>query len=209
MTKTIKLQNQVTTIGTWNVRTLHACGKINELTHELERYRWDILGLAETRWTGLGETSTEEGHKMWFSGDEHKHQHGVAFLVRKEIVNCVLSCTPISGRVISIRISAKPHNLTIIQVYAPTSDHTDEEIEEFYELLDTAIAKAPKKDILFVQGDWNAKVGPDAYENWAGTTGRFGTGETNDRGLQFFEFAKKHRLTLANTLRIQHSMLKA
>ena len=203
VTETIKLQTQVTTIGTWNVRTLHACGKINELTHELERYRWDILGLAETRWTGLGETTTEEGHKMWFSGDEHKHQHGVAFLVRKEIVNCVLSCTPISSRVISIRISAKPHNLTIIQVYAPTSDHTDEEIEEFYELLDTAIAKTPKKDILFVQGDWNAKVGPDAYTNWAGTTGRFGTGETNDRGLQLLEFAKRHRLTLANTLHPQ------
>ena len=88
----------------------------------------------------------------------------------------------------------------IIQVYAPTSDHEDEEIEEFYELLDTTIAKVPKKDILIVQGDWNAKVGPDAYQNWAGTAGRFGLGETNDRGLRLLEFARSHHLTLANTL---------
>ena len=55
----IRLQTQATTIGTWNVRTLHACGKLQELTHELKRYRWDILGLSEVRWTGFGETTTE------------------------------------------------------------------------------------------------------------------------------------------------------
>ena len=199
-TTTIKLPTRGTTIGTWNVRTLYACGRIHELTHELKRYQWDIIGLSEVRWTGFGETSTDDGHKIWFSGEEKKHQYGVAFIVRKEVTASVISCTPISSRLISIRISAKPHNMTIIQVYAPTSDHEDEEIEEFYELLDTTIAKVPKKDILIVQGDWNAKVGPDAYQNWAGTAGRFGLGETNDRGLRLLEFARSHHLTLANTL---------
>ena len=180
------------------MRTLHAVGKIYELTHELERYRWDIIGLCEVRWTGFGETTTDEGHKMWFSGDEKKHQHGVAFIVRKEIFGSDISCTPISSRLISLRVSAKPHNMTIIQVYAPTSDHDDEEVEQFYEQLEET--KIPKKDILVVQGDWNAKVGPDAYENWAGTVGHFGLGTTNDRGLRLLEFAKSHRLTLANTL---------
>ena len=126
--------------------------------------------------------------------------NGVAFIVRKEISGCVISCTPISSRLISIRISAKPHNMSIIQVYAPTSDHEDEEVEEFYEQLDNIIAKVPKKDLLIIQGDWNAKVGTDAYQNWAGTVGRFSTGECNDRGLRLLEFAKSHRLTLANTL---------
>ena len=64
----------------------------------------------------------------------------------------------------------------------PTSDHEDEEVEQFYEQLDSIIAKTPKKDILVVQGDWNAKVGPDAYLHRERTIGRFGTGETNDRG---------------------------
>ena len=67
-----------TIIGTWNVRSLHACGKVQELTHELKSYRWDILGLAEVRWTEFGETTTDEGHKIWYS----KHLYGVAFIVR-------------------------------------------------------------------------------------------------------------------------------
>lgn len=197
---TIKLPTHGITIGTWNVRTLHQCGKVKELTHELKRYRWDIVGLAEVRWTGFGETTTDEGHKIWFSGKETKHEHGVAFIVRKEVVGTVISCTPVSSRLISIRISARPHNITIIQVYAPTSDHDDEELEEFYEQLDSIIKKTPKKDILTVLGDWNAKIGPDAYQQWAGTAGKFGLGETNDRGLRLLEFAQSHNLTVANTL---------
>ncbi len=93
----------------------------------------DIIGLSEVRWTESGETTTEEGHKIWFSGEEKKHNYGVAFIVRKESANSVISCTPISSRIISIRVSAKPHNMTIIQVYAPTSDHDDDEIEELYD----------------------------------------------------------------------------
>ncbi|XP_076438257.1 uncharacterized protein LOC143277357 [Babylonia areolata] len=197
---TIKLPTQCTTIGTWNVRTLYACGKLHELTHELKRYRWDVIGLSEVRWTSFGETTTDDGHKIWFSGEEKKHEYGVAFIVRKEIAGSVISCTPVSIRLITICISAKPHNLTIIQVYTTTTDHDDEETEEFYKQIDSIIATVPKRDMLIVQGDWNAKVGPDAYQNWAGTTGKFGIGETNDRGLRLQEFAKSHRLTLANTV---------
>ena len=196
----IKLPTTGTTVGTWNVRTLYQCGKLEELTHELKRYKWDVLGLAEVRWTGFGETTTDEGHKIWYCGEEKHHQHGVAFIVRKEITGSVISCTPVSSRLISIRIAAKPHNMTIIQVYAPTSDHDDEEVEEFYAELDRIIAKVPRKDILVVQGDWNAKIGPDAYQQWAGTVGRYGIGETNDRGLRLLEFAQHHRLTITNTL---------
>ena len=196
----IKLSKSNTVIGTWNVRTLHAHGKTEELTNELSHYNWDILGLAEVRWTGFGETTTEEGHRIWYSGDETKHQHGVGFIVNKDRVKSVINCRPINSRIISIRIAAAPLNITIIQVYAPTSDYDDEEIEGFYEDLDKTIKEAPKKDIIVVMGDWNAKVGEDAHEHWAGIVGRFGCGETNDRGLRLLEFAGSHNLTLANTL---------
>ncbi|XP_076452247.1 uncharacterized protein LOC143287892 [Babylonia areolata] len=93
-------------------------------------------------------------------------------------------------RLITIRISAKPHNLTIIQVYAPTTDHDDEETEEFYEQIDSIIATVPKKDMLIVQGDWNAKVGPDAYQNWAGTTGA-DIGSDHDLVLATFKLKLK------------------
>ena len=85
----------------------------------LKRYRWDILGLAEVRSTGFGETITDKGHKVWYCREDSKHQYGVAFIVRKEVV----------GRVLSIGILAGPHNITVIQVYAPTSDREDEEVE--------------------------------------------------------------------------------
>ena len=98
----------------------------------------------------------------------------------------------ISSRLISIRISARPYNITVIQVHTLTSD-------QFHEQLDSIIAKTPKKDILLVQGNWNAKVDTNAYQHYAGTEGRFGIGETNDRGWRLREFAKSHRLTLANT----------
>ncbi|GFR58743.1 craniofacial development protein 2 [Elysia marginata] len=151
--ETLKLPSKAFVIGTWNERTLYACGKTQELTQELKRYRWDVIGLSEVRWTGFGETILVEGHKIWFSGEETTHQYGVAFLVRKRIANCIINATPISSRLISIRLAAKPHNITAIQVYTPTSDHEDDEVEKFYEDLDNSIAKVPKKDILIVQGD--------------------------------------------------------
>jgi len=150
---TLKLPNKGVTIGTWNVRTLYQTGRVQELTHELKIYKWDILGLAEVRWTGFGETTTQDGHKIWYSGEEKLHQHGVGFIVRKEIMSSIISCTPVSSRHISIRVSAKPQNLIIIQVYASTSDYDDDQIEEFYEQLKNVISKTPKNDILIVEGD--------------------------------------------------------
>ena len=198
--KDIKLPSEQITVGTWNVRTLNSCGKVKELECALSHYTWDVIGLCEMRWKGFGEMTTEDGHKIWFSGDQNKHQHGVAFIVRKEVTACVISCTPVSSRVITIRLSAKPMNVTIIQAYAPTTDHDDDRVEEFYEDLENTMKAVPKKDLLIVQGDWNAKVGPDSYDQWAGTVGKFSTGETNDRGLRLLEFATSNKLTLANTL---------
>ena len=99
---------------------------------------------------------------MWYCGNDSKHQCGVAFIVQKD-VGSVIRCTPISSSLFSTRISARPHNTTVIQCYAPTPYHEDEEVDQFYEQLDSIVAKTPKKDILVVQGDWNAKVGPEAY----------------------------------------------
>ena len=84
------------TIGTGNTRTLRVAGKLQELTHEMDRYRWNILGLCEMRWKTFGETTTEEGHQVFFSGKD-KHEHGVGFLVHKDIVNTVMGCRPVSG----------------------------------------------------------------------------------------------------------------
>ena len=72
----------------------------------------------------------DEGHKIWYRREDSKHQYRVAFILRKEVVGNAISCIPISSRLISIRISARPHNITVIQVYAPTSKHEVEKVEQ-------------------------------------------------------------------------------
>ena len=114
-----------------------------------------------------------------------------------DIVNTVMGCRPVSSRLITIRLRTVPFNITIVQAYAPTSDYDDNEIEEFYDQLHNFIDQTPKKDILVVQGDLNAKVGMDAYENWQGICGPFCNDKTNERGLRLLEFATLVEFVLA------------
>ena len=80
------------------------------------RYTWNILGLCEMRWKNFGETVTEEG-QVFISRTEDKHEHGVGFLVHKDIVNTVMGCRPVSGRLITIGLRAVRFNITIVQAY--------------------------------------------------------------------------------------------
>ena len=123
------------TIGTWNIRTLHAVGTMEELEHEMERYHWNILGVSETRWKNQGETTTNGRQRLYASGKDDKHEHGVGFLIHNDTVNTVMGCRTVSSRIITIRIRANPFNITIIQSYAPSSDYDDTDIEAFYEQL--------------------------------------------------------------------------
>ena len=165
-TKKIRGKNDIT-IGTWKVRTLRAAGKLKELTHEMERYRWNLLGLAEMRWKSFGETSTEGGHKVYFSGKKDKHEQGVGFLVHKDIVNTVMGCRPISSRLITIRLKATPFNMTVIQVYATTSDYDDSEVEDFYGQLQEVIEETPKERQSYCTRRLECKSGKGCAEQLA------------------------------------------
>ena len=140
-------------VGTWYVRTLRPAGKLEQLTHAMRRYHWNIVGLCEMRWKNFGEMSTDDGHKVYFSDEEDRHEYGVGFLVHKDVVDAVLGCRPGTSKLISIRLRAAPFNITIIQVYAPTSGHDDSEVDHCYQQLQETIDKTPKKDIWVVQGD--------------------------------------------------------
>ena len=94
---------------------------------------------------------------------------------------------------------AVPFNITIVKAYAPTSGYDDNKIEKLYDQLQHVIDQTPKKDILVVQGDWNAKVGMDACGNWQGICGPFCNDDTNERGLRLLEFATFNDLVLAKT----------
>ena len=95
-------------------------------------------------------------------------------------------------------LRAIPFNITIVQGYTPTSDCDDNKIEEFCDHIQDVIDQTPKKDILVVQGDWNAKVGKDACGNWQGISGPLCNDDTNERGLRHLEFATFYDLVLMN-----------
>ncbi|XP_047489072.1 craniofacial development protein 2-like [Penaeus chinensis] len=148
----------------------------------MQRYSWHLLGLCEIRWTNFGETTTEEGHLLFYSSEPGRHMYGVGLLVHRDIKASVLGCRPISSRLITIRLKQTPFNITVIQAYAPTSKHSDEEVEDFYTQVQDANDKAPKKDIFILQGDLNAKVGKDAQKDWKDSCGTSCNRETNTLG---------------------------
>ena len=102
---------------------------------------------------------------------------------------------------ISVRFQGKPFNITVIQVYSPTSNTEEAEVEWFYEDLRDFLELTPKKDVLFFIGDWNAKVGS---QETPGVTGKFSLGVWNEAGQRLIEFYQENSLVTANTLFQQH-----
>ena len=102
---------------------------------------------------------------------------------------------------ISVRLQGKPFNITIIQVYPPTSNAEEAEVERFYEDLQDLLELTSKKDVLFITGDWNAKVGSQEIP---GVTGKFGLGMRNEAGQRLIEFCQENALVIVNTLFQQH-----
>ena len=102
---------------------------------------------------------------------------------------------------ISVHLQSKPFNITVIQVYAPTSNGEEAEVELFYEDLQDLLELTPQKDVFFIMGDWNAKVGSQEI---SGVTGKFGLGVQNEAGQRLTEFCQENTLIIANTLFQQH-----
>ena len=106
-----------------------------------------------------------------------------------------------NDRMISIGFQSTPFNITVIQAYAPASNAEEAEVERFYEDLQDLLELTPKKDVLFITGDWNAKVG---NQEIPGVTGKFGLGVQNETGQRLTEFCQENLLVIANTLFQQH-----
>ena len=118
-------------------------------------------------------------------------------MVKKRVQNAVLGCNLKNDRMISVCFQGKPFNITVIQVYAPTSNAEEAEVERYYEDLQDLLKLTPKKDVLFIIGDWNAKV---ESQKTPGVTGKFGLGIRNEAGQRLRKFCKENALVRANTL---------
>ena len=186
-------------IGTWNVRSMNQ-GKLAVVKQEMARVNVDILGISKLKWPGMGEFNSDD-HYIYYCGQESLRRNGVVIMINKRVQNAVLGCNLKNNRMISVPFQGKPFNITVIQVYVLTSNAEEAEVEWFYEDLQDLLELTPKKDVLFIIGDWNAKVGS---QETPGVTGKFGFGIQNEARQTLIEFCPKNTLVIANTLFQQH-----
>ena len=152
-------------------------GKLEVVKQEMVRVNIDNLGISELKWTGMGEFNSDD-HYIYYCGQESLRRNGVAIIVNKKVWNAVLGCNLKNDRMISVTFQGKPFNITVIQVYAPTNNAEEAEVEQFEEDLQDLWELTPKK-VLFIIGDWNAKVGS---QETPGVTGKFDLGVQNEAG---------------------------
>ena len=125
----------------------------------------------------------------------------VDIMVNKRVRNAVVGCNLKNDRMISVRLRGKPFNIRVIQVYASTSNAEEAEVKQFYEDLQGLLELTHKKDVLYILGDWNTKVGS---QETPGVTGNPGLGMRNEAGQRLIEFCQENALVIANTLFQQH-----
>ena len=145
----------------------------------------------------MGEFNSDD-HCVYYCGQESLRRNGVAIIVNRRVQNAVLGCNLKNDRMISVCFQGKPFNITVIQVYPLTSNAEEAEAEWLCEDL---LELTPKKDVLFIIGDWNAKAGS---QETPGITGKFGLGMRNEVGQRRIEFCQENGLVIANTLFHQH-----
>ena len=131
----------------------------------------------------MGEFNSDD-----YCGQESLRRNGVALIVNKRVQNAVLGCILKNDRMISVHFQGKPFNSTVIQIYAPTTTAEEAEVERFFEDLQDFPELTSKKDVLFIIGDWNAKVGS---QETPGVTGKCGLGMQNEAGQRLIEFCQK------------------
>ena len=139
---------------------------------EMASVNVDILGIRELKWTGMREFNSDD-HYIYYCGQESLRRNGVALIVNKRVQNAVFGCNLKNNRMISVRFQGKPFNITVIQVCAPTNNAEEAEVERFYKDLQDLLELTPKKGVLFIIGDWNAKVGS---QETPGVTGNLALG---------------------------------
>ena len=187
----------VTTCATWNIRGMTQ-GKLNVITHEMNRCGVSILGVSELWMLSQGRFTTDDGFGVYFSGkEEGRRASGVGFVVDKEASKAVVGYNPIDYRVMTLRLKGHPMNTTFLQVYAPTTEADEDKMDVFYSKVQEALDKINSKDVIIMMGDWNVKIGGNRPSN--NYIGKFGLGMRNERGDRLADFCASNNLVITNT----------
>ena len=202
--RTPVLSTRTTTrIATWNVQTMYETGKLYAVEQEMERYGLSILGVSEARWNGTGKKRLGKGKLMLYSGKEEGdvHQAGVALLLSKGARDSLIDWEGHGDRIIraTFRSSRQRLNMDVIMVYAPTNEADEETKELFYNRLTAVIDRRPRRNMIVVMGDLNAKIGSD-NEGYEAVMGKEGLGEMNDNGERFADFCDIQDLVIGGSV---------
>ena len=191
------------TIGTWNVRTMFETGKTAQVAAEMRCYNLAILGISESRWTGSGQRRLATGELLLFSGHEEEdapHTKGVALMLSRAAQGALVGWEAHGPRIVtaSFRTKKRRINMDVIQCYAPTNDSDEEDKEDFYSRLQTIVQDRPRRNIIIVMGDFNAKIGSNnkGYEE---VMGQQGLGEMNDNGERFADLCATSNLVIGGS----------
>ena len=157
-----------------------------------------FIGISELKWTGIGEFNSDD-HYIYYCGQESLGRNGVALIVNSRVHNVVPGYSLKNDRMISCLFPRQ--TIQYHMVYAPTTNAEEAEVKCFYDDLQNLLEPTPKIDVLFLTGDYNAKVGS---QETAEITGKFGLGVQNEAGQRLMKFYQENALVVANTLFQQH-----
>ena len=173
-------------------------GKLANVISEMKRAKLNILGLAETRWKEDG-YFIREGIRIIHTAGE-KSQGGVAIMMEEQLARAVTKIERHGSRMIEVNVKAEPVDLVVVQIYMPTTQHEEEEIDNMYEKIEEILDRTKGTDYVMIMGDWNAVVGEGAEGK---VIGKYGLGNRNGRGEKLAEFCERKEL-MATNIWFQH-----
>ena len=145
-------------------------GKLDMVKQEMVRININILGISKLKWMGMVKFNSDEDY-IYHCGQEYHRRNKVALVINKRVQNTVLECNLKNDRMILVYFQYKPFKITVIQVYTPTTDAEVAEGDQIYQDLEDLLEVTPKRDVLFIIRDWNAKVGSQDIPGVMGKSG--------------------------------------
>lgn len=166
---------------------------------EMDNFNWDVIGLSETKIKETAIYEVEDEHYVFNSGNGKERKHGVGFLLHKNLINSFQDFKNISDRICVLTLKLEKYKVVLVQAYLPTSKAKDEDVDNLYEEIESIIKHIPKRDILVLSGDFNAKVG-QLHHQYPDIVGQYNIGNYNERGLKLVNFCSKFGLIISNTI---------
>src|SRR6478609_4198165 len=181
-------------VGTWNLRTMNAMGKLENVKKEMRRNRLSIMGVSEVRWKDEGDF-VSDGYRVMYTGGP-TCQRRVSVIAEAKVAERVTERDSFGDRIMAVKVKADPMDMVVIvQAYLSTTDYEDEEVEKLYDQLEEILGKQKGTNNIIVMGDCYAVVGEGKEDR---VLGKFGLGKRNDRGERLIEFCKCQNLVITN-----------